>query len=277
MTAEDASNISFKVTCPGLDKHDFDIAHSGVTRLTDNPAVDFPYAWSPDGARIAFGSLRDGNLEIYVMNADGSAVKRLTDDPAMDIAPAWSPDGSRIAFVSERDGNRDIFIMNADGSQPVNLTVRPLRDGFPVWSPDGTRIAFVSERDNNSEVYVMDMIYSYLTRVAATAHADVWPRLVAGRQPHRLDLWREVLRPSRQRLSMAHVPPATPPVGDRGDPEFHQGIGLSHRAAGALRATSRRGRKRKARAVSFISQLALPLITAQSRLLLHAPEGFVPG
>ena len=46
--------------------------------------------WSPDGARIAFVSRRDGNYEIYVMNADGSGQTRLTNNSAWDLHPAWS-------------------------------------------------------------------------------------------------------------------------------------------------------------------------------------------
>ena len=45
--------------------------------------------WSPDGDHIAFATGRDGNFEIYVMNADGSGLSRLTDDPADDFAPDW--------------------------------------------------------------------------------------------------------------------------------------------------------------------------------------------
>ena len=55
-------------------------------------------AFPGDSGKIAFTSNRDGNLEIYAMNADGSDVKRLTDNPAEDSAAAWSPDGQRIAF-----------------------------------------------------------------------------------------------------------------------------------------------------------------------------------
>jgi hypothetical protein len=85
--------------------------------------------------RIAFASNRDGNREIYVMNADGSGVTRLTNNPADDVVPSWSPDGRRIAFESDRDGNLEIYVMNADGSGQTNLTNNPADDVVPSWSP----------------------------------------------------------------------------------------------------------------------------------------------
>lgn len=78
------------------------------TNLTERPS------------RIAFRSNRDGNNEVYTMNADGSGQTRLTNDPSEDDAPAWSPDGKRIAFTSDRDGSREgseIYVMDADGSK----------------------------------------------------------------------------------------------------------------------------------------------------------------
>ncbi len=67
-----------------------EIDDSSVTRLIE-VGFNVSPAWSPDGTRIAFASNRDGNFEIYVMNADGSGQTRLTDDPAQDTHPAWSP------------------------------------------------------------------------------------------------------------------------------------------------------------------------------------------
>ena len=62
---------------------------SNQINLTNNPATDSGPAWSPDGARIAFQSDRDGNEEIYVMNDDGSLPTRLTSHPGADQLPSW--------------------------------------------------------------------------------------------------------------------------------------------------------------------------------------------
>ena len=59
-------------------------------------------AWSPDGRTIVFVSWRDGNGEVYAMDANGSGPRNLTQNPAKDVRPAWSPDGRSIAFVSSR-------------------------------------------------------------------------------------------------------------------------------------------------------------------------------
>ena len=104
-------------------------------------------AWSPDGTRIAFYSERDGNAEIYVMNADGTGVTRLTNSSADEGYPAWSPDGRTISFDSDRTGNFDVFAMNTDGSNVRPLTKHPARDVSATWSPDGSTIVFMSDRE----------------------------------------------------------------------------------------------------------------------------------
>jgi Tol biopolymer transport system component len=122
-------------------------------------------AWSPDSSRIAFYSERDGNAEIYVMQADGSRQTRLTHHPADEGYPSWSPDGRTISFDSDRDGDFEIYAMDADGSNVRRLTRHPARDVSASWSPDGTRIAFMSDRNGDFDVYVMQADGSKPTRV----------------------------------------------------------------------------------------------------------------
>ena len=132
------------------------------------PAVDPLCA----GGRIVFGSERDGNLEIYVMNADGSGLARLTEHPAKDGDPSWSPDGARIVFESDRDGQLEIYTMNADGSDLTRLTFSNADEQFvnvePAWSPDGGTIAFASNRTGNAHIYVMNPDGTEISRLTDT-------------------------------------------------------------------------------------------------------------
>src|SRR5437660_10328152 len=90
----------------------------------------------PAAGQIAFSTDRDGNPEIYVMNADGAGVRNLTNNPTCDFELAWSPDGTKIAFSSDRDGDAEIYVMHADGTSLVNLRHSPDRDVRPKWSTD---------------------------------------------------------------------------------------------------------------------------------------------
>ena len=130
-------------------------------------------AWSPDGKKIAFQrdhhrkfvpgaySPADSNIEIYVVNADGSGERRLTRNPALDQGSTWSPDGEKIAFnrvAFSRGGgpHGQIYIMNADGSGPRRLTQIPAHNSVLAWLPDGT-IAFVSfHGPGDFDVYVIN-------------------------------------------------------------------------------------------------------------------------
>jgi Tol biopolymer transport system component len=131
-------------------------APNPTPRKLSGVANTYPF-WSSDGSRMVFESNRNGNLDLYAMNADGSGLVRLTDHPAADRKPAWSPDGTKIVFQSQRDGNEEIYLMNADGTGQVNLTRHPAAENHPYWSTDGSRIVFNSDRDTGEtdEVYTM--------------------------------------------------------------------------------------------------------------------------
>lgn len=118
---------------------------------------------------VAFVSERDGNPEIYAVNASGAGLRRLTENTVLDGAPAWSPDGSRLAFHSMRDGGLDIYVMDPDGGNVRRLTDHPASDYAPAWSPDGSQIAFISDRDGNAALYVMNADGTNPQRVGSSA------------------------------------------------------------------------------------------------------------
>jgi Tol biopolymer transport system component len=116
----------------------------------------FP-TWSPDGARIAFGSGRaDPDLDdgvqisdIFTMRPDGTDVRKLTDAVGDSEKPAWSPDGRWLVYSADRASYPDgmgLYLIRSDGrGTPQRLTSLP--DGA-IWqelarfSPDGSRIVF---------------------------------------------------------------------------------------------------------------------------------------
>ena len=143
----------------------------------NNNDDDWLPSWSPDGQRIAFESDRDGDSEIYVMDADGKNQTQLTNNNDDDGQPSWSPDGQRIAFVSDRDGDwRSMSWMPTEKTRP-NSHNNNDGDWRPSWSPDGQRIAFDSDRDGDFEIYVMDADGKNITQLTNNNDDDLGIRL----------------------------------------------------------------------------------------------------
>ena len=107
--------------------------------------------------KVVFESQRDGNNEIYLMDANGANQLRLTSNSFYDAEPAFSQAGEKIAFTSTRSGNAEIYVMNTDGSMLSNVTNNPATDGHPAFSPDGTKIVFISTRGGHLGIWVMDV------------------------------------------------------------------------------------------------------------------------
>jgi Tol biopolymer transport system component len=153
----DAGRIVFSIPASnGQQIQSVNIVGQDRQSLTSSGFNMWP-AFSPDGKKIAFGSSRDGEFEIYTMDADGNNASRLTNSSGMDARPAWSPDGKRLAFTSNRDGNHEIYVMNADGTGQRRLTNHPERDDYPSWHPDGKRLVMVSERDGRFDLYLVNV------------------------------------------------------------------------------------------------------------------------
>ena len=159
-----------------------------LTNVSNTPGNNFRGDWSPDGQRIVFVSERDGNRELYVMNADGSNQVRLTDSQADDNRPRWSPDGSTILFESNRDGdNTALYLM--DG--PSLVVAGPQEDKlrlltFPgfnsqagAWAADGEKIVLSADRDSGSiqnwDVYIMDADATNIYRLTTEPELDRFP------------------------------------------------------------------------------------------------------
>ena len=124
-----------------------------VTQLTYESSYEGQPAWSPDGSKISFVSDRDGNYEIYVMDANGYNQERLTYAPyRYDIEPDWSPDGSKIVFsAGEWDSN--IFVMNADGSNERRLAGGIGNYVAPAWRYNQDKILY---HGWDGKIYIMN-------------------------------------------------------------------------------------------------------------------------
>jgi len=122
----------------------------GITAKPDlNPRATPSASVSGEGTLI-FHSRRDGNSEIYRVQADGTELTNLTNDPGDDIFAVWSPDGKQIAFNSDRGGQWSLYVMNSDGSNPRHL--HDLKGtGWPAWSPDGKWIALSADLIINAD------------------------------------------------------------------------------------------------------------------------------
>lgn len=83
---------------PGYDVFTARPDGSDLRRLTHTPGYDAESTISPDGERIVFTSMRDGDLDVYSMKIDGTDVHRLTHELGYDGGPFYSPDNQWICY-----------------------------------------------------------------------------------------------------------------------------------------------------------------------------------
>lgn len=130
-------------------------------RITDDPAHDYDFTWSPDGSRVAFVSDRTGSFRVHVVDVKSAKTTELTHGLADATSPQWSPDGKWLSFLlSGSDGG--LYVCAADGSgTPRRVAVSEGNNRYGVginsysWSPDGRWLAF-SRRDpgNTSDIWI---------------------------------------------------------------------------------------------------------------------------
>ena len=121
---------------------------------------NFLPAWSQDGSKLAFMSNRDGNMEIYVVNRDGTNLRRITNNPSADATPTWSPSGTQLAFTSDRTGKPQVYVVNLDGTGLLKISEGSWCDRA-TWSPPPlNEIAYASQTGGGYEI----RIFSFGTR-----------------------------------------------------------------------------------------------------------------
>jgi Tol biopolymer transport system component len=157
-----------------------------VTQLTDELGYDGGPFFSYDGTKIVYRAhhpkteeaeadylrllaedqIRPSQLDIFVMDADGSNKVQLTDNGAANFAPYFFPDGRRVVFVSNMHDpggrNFDLYTVNIDGSGLQRITYHDEFDGFPMFNSDGTKLVWGSNRYNanpgDTNIFIADWV-----------------------------------------------------------------------------------------------------------------------
>jgi TolB protein len=183
--------------------HPYDVfareADGTVRQLTDTPGYDAEATFSADGSRIVFTSTRDGDVELYSMDADGGDVRRLTFEEGYDGGAFFSPDGTQIVYRAHhpadpaeledyrtllrnglvRPSRMDLWIMDADGGNKRQLTSHGAADFAPFFHPDGKRVIFGSNLHNpqgrDFELYLIGTDGTGLERITFHGDFDSFP------------------------------------------------------------------------------------------------------
>jgi Tol biopolymer transport system component len=182
---------------------DYDIFLSdlqgNLTRLTQTPGYDAEATVSPDGKKIVFTSVRDGDLELYSMNVDGTGVRRLTHEIGYDGGAFFSPDSRRIVYRASHPadeksqtryqellgqnlvapGELELFVMDADGSNSVQITRNKAANFCPFFHPAGKKIIFASNlgdpKGRNFDLYLVNLDGTSLEQVTFNQTFDGFP------------------------------------------------------------------------------------------------------
>jgi Tol biopolymer transport system component len=183
----DGNRIVFTSTRDGdLDIYTMNVDGSDVRKLTSTLGYDGGPFYSHDGSMIVYragrpdgpeaeadyrspladNKVRPSNMEVWVMNADGSDQRQVTNLGRANFAPFFHPDNKRILFSSNHDDpqarNFDLFLINLDGTGLTKVTTHEDFDGFPMFSPDGTKLVFASNRHGTvpgeTNIFVADWV-----------------------------------------------------------------------------------------------------------------------
>ena len=140
------------------DVYVYDIEKDQERRLTNGLRAASPSV-SPDGSTIAYVAGKDGTLNIFRVNADGTDARQLTSyaNSEQVYSPKWSPDGKTIVFdFSIKDG-RDIATIPAGGGGVTFLIASPADERNAVFTSDGSSVIYSSDKSGIFNLYRFDL------------------------------------------------------------------------------------------------------------------------
>lgn len=151
----DGSHVIFvSNTTVDPDIFSVEVATNKSVNLTGKPGFDNQPVWSPDGKQIAFVTDREGgDVDPWVMNADGSEARRLARTPGEDKMGSWSPDGTQLVFSNQDELGESLWLIDVASGETSRLTEQQGgNDTAPAWSPNGELIAFYSVSNGGTPV-----------------------------------------------------------------------------------------------------------------------------
>lgn len=134
----------------------YDLARDALTRLTFLGSLNAMVAWTPDGKRIAFGSTKEGPLNIFWQSSDGSGgLERLITSDVSQIPNSWSRDGQLLAFTSNTPTTGyDVWVLRLSDRKALPFLQTSFNETTPSFSPEGHWLAYASGESGRYEVYV---------------------------------------------------------------------------------------------------------------------------
>ena len=134
----------------------YDLARETLTRMTFEGNSNINAIWTPDGKKLAFTSNKEGPVNLYWQNADGSGgLERLTTSDYLHSPMSWSPDGQLLAYIEiNPTTGYDIWVVNAGDHKTQPFLRTPFNESSPRFSPDGHWLAYTSNESGRYEIYV---------------------------------------------------------------------------------------------------------------------------